>query len=458
MRRKLPARIRFAQLVLTLGLLVGLAPATHAADADPKVPFERYTLDNGLEIILHQDRRVPIVAVNVWYHVGSGDETPGKSGFAHLFEHMMFQGAKHIGEDVHFDLLKKIGGTGINGSTTSDRTNYFETVPSNQIETALWLESDRMGYMLSLLNEKSLANQRDVVRNERRQRYDNVPYGKERFALSAALYGEGHPYRYMTIGLHEDLERASLGDVTSFFKKWYVPANATLVIAGDFETDQAKKLVAKWFGTFPKTTRPAHTEIAPTAVAGPARQSIQDDFAKLRRVHYAWHSPKQYAPGDAELEILADVLGREGTGRLYKVLVHERQLAQNVAVYQYGAGFSGTFNVIVDLKADADQAEVEKILDKELERAMREPLSDREIKRAVVGVESSFVWGLEDLMARVETLQGYNHFVGRPDYISQDLARYRTATPQDILAMAARTLGKRGRVEVITTPSSKGGN
>src|SRR5688500_3999408 len=180
-------------------------PLLLAAEADPKLPHERYVLDNGIEVILHPDRRVPLVAVSVWYHVGSGDETPGKSGFAHLFEHMMFQGSVHTGEDVHFEVLRKAGASGVNGATHPDRTNYFEVLPAHQLETALWLESDRMGYMLPLLNDKSFANQRDVVRNERRQNYDNVPYGKERFAVNEALYPAGHPYRHLTIGRHEDL-------------------------------------------------------------------------------------------------------------------------------------------------------------------------------------------------------------------------------------------------------------
>ena len=293
-------------LSVAAALLLGATTSTPAlAGEDAKaassqgleLPFERYNLDNGMEVILHRDTSAPLVAVNLWYHVGSGDETPGKSGFAHLFEHMMFQGAKHIGEDVHFDTLKRIGASGINGTTNPDRTNYFEVVPSNQLETALWLESDRMGYMLDLLNEKSLANQRDVVRNERRQRYDNVPYGRARFAAAAAMYPEGHPYRYLTIGRHEDLEAASLEDVRGFFARWYAPSNATLVLSGDFDPAQAKGIVAKWFGTFPKIARPERSSADAPKLSKNERVEVQDPMAKLEQIQYTWVSPAMLGEG-----------------------------------------------------------------------------------------------------------------------------------------------------------------
>ncbi len=448
--------------VANLGVLASLCalpvlarpPAVPAAIQPVRLPHERYRLANGLEVILAPDQTVPLVAVDVWYHVGSGDETPGRSGFAHLFEHMMFQGSKHTGEDAHFDTLRRIGASSVNGTTNSDRTNYFEQVPSHQIETALWLESDRMGWLLDLLTQKSLDNQREVVRNERRQRYDNVPYGKERFALAEALYAEGHPYRYMTIGRHEDLEKASLPDVQGFFRKWYVPANATLALVGDFKLAEGRKLVHKWFGSFPKTIAPSHVPVAPSPIVGPVRQVVDDAFARLRRVHFVWHSPKAYAPGDAELDLLAHALGNAGTGRLYKLLVHEKQLAQAVTVYQAGAQFSSVFHVIVDLKPDADLAEVEKLTLQEVERVARETVTERELARAVADIESSFVWGLEGLMARAEVLQGYGHFLGDPAKVDWDLARYRNATLAGLRTTAATWLTSKGRVEIVTMPAT----
>ena len=273
--------------ICALFSLVSVVAHIHQPSADgrtgdiPKIAFERYHLDNGLEIILHQDNRVPLVAVNVWYHVASGDETPGKSGFAHLFEHMLFQGSKHVGTDMHFEILKGIGATQVNGTTSSDRTNYYEVVPSNYLETALWLESDRMGYMLPLLTQESLDNQIEVVRNERRQRYDNFPYGRNMLTASSLLYPKDHPYRYMTIGRHEDLVNASLEDVVAFYRRWYVPANATLVLAGDFENARAKQLIEKWFGTFPKTDKPSHRDY-PAPQTKHQRVVIDDNFATTR--------------------------------------------------------------------------------------------------------------------------------------------------------------------------------
>jgi len=432
------------------------AAAPPSSDSSVEIPFERYTLDNGLEVILHSDQSVPLVAVDVWYHVGSGDEEPGLSGFAHLFEHMMFQGAKHIGSDVHFDILRKIGGTSVNGTTNKDRTNYFEVVPRNHLETALWLESDRMGYLLDLVNDKSFENQRDVVRNERRQNYDNVAYGKDRFAVAAGLYPEGHPYRHLTIGRHEDLEAASLADVRAFFLKWYVPANATLVLAGDIQIDEAKKLVAKWFGSFPYTERPKLAKPKLPALEKTVREEIDDPWARLVRVHYAWHSPANLTKGDAELEILARVLGASGWGRLHRSLVVERQLAQRVSVYQNGKGHNGEFHIVANVKPGADPAEVEKVIAEELERVLDAPIGDAELKRVVIGMESQLIWSLEELLSRAERLQYFNHHVGDPGYTGTYLEIYRSRTPKQIHAMAKKVLGK-PRVEIITRPAGKEG-
>jgi predicted Zn-dependent peptidase len=442
--------------ILALPALVALALAGRTARAaDPKLEHLRYPLANGLEVILHQDRTVPLVVVNVWYHVGSADDTPGKSGFAHLFEHMMFQGTEHTGDDAHFKVLRAIGASNVNGTTNHDRTNYFEQVPSHQLEAALWLESERMGYMLPRLTEKSLANQRDVVRNERRQGIDNQPYGLEFMKLHEMLYPEGSPYRYATIGRHEDLAAASVDDVRGFFQKWYVPANATLCIAGDFEIDAAKALVQKWFGTFPGGQKPARMSVAAAPLAATRRETVPDKFARLRRVRYAWHSPLLFAPGDAELDVLAHVLGEEGTGRLYRILVHEKQLAQSVDVYQWSGQFASSFHIEVDLKGDADLATVERILGEEIDRVAREPITSAELSRAVTGFESTFIWGLERLMAKADRLQQYNQATGNPDGVAADLGRYRAVSRNAVRDTAARVL-RQPRVEVITMP--EGGN
>jgi zinc protease len=429
------------------------ADAPAAVPADPAIPHQLYRLPNGLEVLLVPDSSAPLVAVSVWYHVGSGSENPGKSGFAHLFEHMLFQGSKNVGVDRHFDVLKKIGSSNVNGTTNADRTNYFEVVPSNQLATALWLESDRMGHLLPVLTEDSFRNQVDVVRNERRQRYDNVAYGKTRFALFAALFPEGHPYRYLTIGRHEDLENATLADVVAFYKTWYVPANATLAIGGDFDVAAAKALVAKWFGGFPRSEKPTLTEV-PAPAARPADISVSDGFAKLRLLQLAWLSPKNFGPGDAELDIAASALGEDGTGRLYRSLVFEKQLAQSVSVSQSGSGFSGVFTINVTLRGEADLTEVKRIVVEEVARMARQPISARELRRAVIGYESAAMYGLEDLLNRVERLQAYNHYLGDPDRISWDLDRYRSSSAEAVRDAVATYLTPERMVAVVTSPAA----
>jgi zinc protease len=426
------------------------------ANSDPKIAFSKYRLANGLEVILAPDNTVPLVAVHLWYHVGSGYEVLGRSGFAHLFEHMMFQGSKHVGEDKHFEILKRIGVDNVNGSTNPDRTNYYEVIPSNQIETALWLESDRMGWLLDVVNKKSLDNQIEVVRNERRQNYDNRPYGKALFAEYAALYPEGHPYRYLTIGKHEDLERASLDDVKGFFKTWYVPANATLTVAGDFDMAKGKQLVEKWFSRLPASAKPAVVEV-PAPVVKATEVTVTDDtLAKLTQVTFAWHSPANYKDGDAELEILADALSREGPGRLYKALVYDHPFAQAVRVSQDGSQFSGVFEVSVTLRGEAKLDDVKKIVFDELARVTREPLADKELQRVIARNESNAIRRLETAFGRSAVLQDYNHYLGDPDKLSWDLERYRATTPEKIRATAATYLSPDHVVTVITVPQSKG--
>ncbi|MBV8755989.1 MAG: insulinase family protein [Deltaproteobacteria bacterium] len=432
-------------------IVVGLAARAHA-DGDPHLDVEKYTLPNGLEVILAPDQSVPLVAVNVWYHVGSGNEVPHRSGFAHLFEHMMFQGSKNTGPDAHFKILREVGASDVNGTTNTDRTNYFEVVPSNQIETALWLESDRMGHLLDILDKKELENQIDVVRNEKRQNYDNVAYRKALFSEFEALYPEGHPYRHLTIGLHEDLVAASVEDVKNFFRTWYVPSNATLTISGDFDTGEAKKLVEKWFGSFPRSAKPAAIKIpAPTVSA--KEVSVEDSFAKLRQVSYVWHSPASYAPDDAELDIAAAALGREGWGRLYKRLVYEKQLAQSVRVNQGGMTFSGIFDITVTLRSGADLGEVKKIVMEEVERIKKENLDQKDLDRVIASNESGMIHQLENLNNRANVLQEYNQFLGDPNKLTWDLDRYRKTTPAKVREAAARYLDPAHMITVITNPA-----
>jgi predicted Zn-dependent peptidase len=424
------------------------------AAAPLEIPHQRLLLANGLEVILHVDHRVPLVAIDVWVHAGSGDETVGKTGFAHLFEHMMFQGAEHIGEDVHFDVLREIGASNVNGTTNTDRTNYFEVVPKNQLETALWLESDRLGFLLPTLSEKSLQNQRDVVRNERRQRYDNVPYGRERFALAAALYPEGHPYRYLTIGKHEDIEAGSVADVSQFFRHWYTPKNVTLTIAGDIDVAETHALVKRYFGTLAGTPRPPKTVVAAPVLQKNERVEVKDAFAALTRLHWSWHSPARFTPDDTALNVFADVIGAPGWGRLHRRLVVDEPLAQDVNVMQWGKGLSGQFDIVVTLKPGSDPTRVEAVVREVLMAATAAPPSAAEINRSVVGIESGLLFSLEDLFTRADMLQTFNHYTGDPNALAGYLADVRGVTPQRAWAAARRTLLK-PRVLIVTVPEKR---
>jgi zinc protease len=379
---------------------------------------------------------------------------PGKSGFAHLFEHMMFQGSQHTGPDAHFSVLRGIGAQGVNGTTSTDRTNYYQTVPSHQVETALWLESDRMGYLLPALTQEMLDNQREVVRNERRQNYENVAYSEERFAVARALYPEGHPYRHLTIGLHDDIERATLDDVRGFFHRWYVPANATLLVAGDIDVPATKAMIEKWFGTFPPSVRPTAKVPPPPVLRQKVRETFVDSRATLTRVRYVWPSPPLFAPGDAELDIIADVLD-SATGRLRRTLVVDRALARTVSAIQQSRRFSSEFHVVVDLQVGASVSEVEASIRREISTLSSRPLAARELTQSVAGWSLSFVRGLEHVSGRAGSLQLYNLHGREPDAHGWDLQRYRQATTTKVQSVAREFLTE-NRVEIVTMAG--GGN
>jgi zinc protease len=420
--------------------------------AVPVLQFERYQLDNGLEVILHQDHTVPLAYVSVWYHVGGGDDLPGRSGLAHFCEHMMFEGSQHVKPGEHFKILGVAGNPDANATTGGDRTNYFETVPANQLETVLWLESDRMAYLRRALDQERFDNQRAVVRNERRQRYENVAFGAETVTIGQALYPEGHPYRLLTIGLHDDIQAAILDDATTFFRSWYSPTNATLLVAGDFDVAAVKAMVAKWFGSLPGTSRrPAHRVFATVKLTEPHRQIINDPFSKIRRVHYVWPSAKAGTEDDVGLDMLAEVLGRTSTGRAWQALVGQSQLAQTVGAYQYGRRSGGEFHLYFDVRPTSDLAAAETVVAQQIAELVRTGVTAREIKQYVTAREVDLATGLETLQARGETLQSANHYHGDPGAYGWELAVARKATPEGLRNLAARTLGP-GRVEMITIP------
>lgn len=428
-------------------------PAGTVADL-PDIAFEKYTLPNGLEVILSQDRRLPMVAVNLWYHVGPANEDAGRTGFAHLFEHMMFQSSRHVPSDAHFKLLEGAGASDINGTTDFDRTNYFETLPSNQLELALWLESDRMGYLLDVLDQAALTNQQDVVRNERRESVENQPYGIVQEKLFQLLFPQGHPYYANVIGSHEDIQAAKLEDVQKFFRTFYAPNNASLAIVGDFETAEVRKLVAKYFGSL-KSGPPVPKLDVKTPPITAERRAVVADRVELPRVYVGWITSPVFTPGDSQADLAARVLGGGKSSRLYKKLVYELQIAQDVSAYQYGLTLGSVFGIEATARQGHTAAELEKVIDAELDRFRKEGPSVQELERARNAIETQVVGGLETLGGFggvADRLNAYNHYLGDPGYLARDIARYRSATPDSVRKFADTQLATHARVVVHGVP------
>jgi zinc protease len=412
---------------------------------------EQYSLENGLTVLLSPDHRVPVVATEVRYLVGSGNERRGRTGFAHLFEHLMFQGSQHHDAE-YFRPFEPIGGI-VNGTTSRDRTNYFEQVPSNYLETALWMESDRMQNFLPVLTQAKLNNQRDVVLNERRQRYEDQPYGMAWEYLAGALYPEGHPYHHTAIGDPVDLNAANLDDVAAFFREYYVPSNAVLTIVGDFDRDQTKALVARYFGSIPGGKRAVPPSAPRPTYPGVVHLRHTDDV-KLPRVFLAWPTPPLFAPGDAELDLLSAVLTRGKTSRLYKPLVYDQKVAKDVAAFQASERVSSYYVVMATAAPGKTVEELHAALLAALRSALATPPTEEELRSAVNQYKKDFYSRVEDVVSRATLLSTYYHFTGNPDYLAKDLARYVDATPATVHAEARRFLDLERHVRVDITPAS----
>ena len=441
--------------MLQSAVLVGLLLQ---AGSPPKtglnVPFTQFTLPNGLHVILHEDRTVPLVTVNVWYHAGSAREKPGRTGFAHLFEHLMFMGSKHAKYGDFDRMLEAAGGTN-NASTAEDRTNYYIDVPSNALELALFLESDRMAYLLDAMSPKTVDAQCDVVKNERRQGVENAPYGTASIEIAEMLYPKGHPYRWPTIGYMEDLTAASYEDVVEFFRTYYQPANASLVVAGDIDPAKTRTLVERWFAD----VKPGTTPIVPIDYPRPNVTSVQkktiQDRVQLPRLYLTWVTPAHFQPGDAELDVLSSLLAGGKNSRLYKRLVYELQIAQDVVAYQASRSLSSEYQIIVTARPGASIDRLRTIVDEEVRALQRTPATERELQRALNQIESSFY----DRMERIggfgglgDQLNAYYFAAGNPGYFQEDLSRYRALTAADITAAAARFLPLDKRVELVVEP------
>ncbi|HEY1697815.1 MAG TPA: pitrilysin family protein [Polyangiaceae bacterium] len=442
---------KFHHLALfALPFVAALVPARGAQAADPdasKITLAARTsrLANGLQVVLHEDHRTPIVAVDIWYHVGSKDEAEGRHGFAHLFEHVMFQGSKHVPEDTYFRFLERAGASDVNGSTAQDRTNYHETLPKNRLELALWLESDRMGFLLDHVDQATFAGQREVVKNERRQNYENQPYGMVRMIVDEATFPPVHPYHHLAIGSPEDLDAASLEDVKQFFRTWYVPNNATIAIAGDIDPDATLKLVDKYFGPIPRSNVPQRPNPPSVQLTGETRLEIEAGV-QLPRLVVRWVTPPYFAPGDSDLDMLAGVLSGGKTSRLYKRLVYDDQIAQDVAAYQQSQQLASVFEITATAKPGHTPEELLAAIDQELAKVRDGNVDAAELDRARTTFLAHEAFGLESVSAQADKLDSFVHYTGDPGYLPKDVDRYEAATVASVKGVARQWLPPDRRV------------
>jgi zinc protease len=436
---------------------LAMLPATVAAQqTEISVPYTRFVLPNGLNVILHEDHTTPTVSVNVWYDVGSGREKPGRTGFAHLFEHILFEGSANVPEGKFDQWLEAAGGTN-NGSTNSDRTNYWEDVPSNALELALFLESDRMGQLLGAMSPEKVDGQRDVVKNERRQSYENRPYGMAFLTLDSAMYLPDHPYSWPTIGSMEDLSAASYEDVVEFFNAYYTPSNASLSIAGDIDVPEARRLVEHWFGDVRGREKPAPVS-APTPYLAHEKRLVLEDQVQLPRLYMCWLTPALYAPGDAEMDVVSGVLADGKVSRLYHRLVYDMQIAQDVSAFQISNTLSSQFCIVSTARSGHGLGEIEAVIQEELDRLKAEPPTEREVQRVVNGWEASFLDRLERIGGfggKADALNGYYTRTGNPDFFNEDLSRYTALGPTDVQSAIQTLLRNNGRVILSIVPQGQ---
>lgn len=432
------------------GILISLVLTTVSA-VGQTVSVEKYTLPNGMTVILHEDHSLPVAAVNLWYRVGSKDEQPGRSGFAHLFEHLMFMGTARVPGNA-FDVLMESGGGWNNASTSEDRTNYYSFGPSSLLPTLLWLDADRLEALGENMTLEKLDKQREVVRNERRQTSENTPYGRAELRIPEMMFPAGHPYHHTVIGSHEDLQAATVNDVKNFFATYYVPCNASLVVAGDFDPATIKPLIAQLFGTLPRGSEPVHMSAAPVKLDRVKRTTMSDDV-EFPRVWMVYHSPKHYADGDAEMDLLARVLSNGITSRLYQRLMYgDNKLAVDVSAYQQSMLLGSIFHVIVDAPPEADLAAVEKAVDDVLAELREKGPSKEELEREKASLEHEMLDGMQPVLERADMLNQYEFAFGEPDGFKRDLDRYRNATAEGVRNWARQVLTPDARLILHVLP------
>ena len=421
----------------------------------PEIPHVKVTLDNGLDVIVHEDHHCPIVAVNVWYHVGSKNERAGRTGFAHLFEHLMFEGSAHH-DSGYFRPLQEAGGT-LNGSTSADRTNYWEVVPRGALDRALWMESDRMGYLLPALTREKLDTQREVVLNERRQSYENRPYGLASMTLMAARHAPEHPYHWPVIGWPDDVRAATLDDVREFFATYYHPANASLAIAGDVDAGDAIRAARAHFEEIPAGSEPPPVAAVAASGDGPARLLLEDRV-EAPRLYLAWLTPRLFGPRDAELDLAAAVLAGGKSSRLYRALLQDRRLATDVTAHQSSMEIAGHFTVVATAAPGRTLAELEAVIDEEIGRLAADGPTARELERARNLLEADSARQRQSVGGfggRSDLLNLYNVYRGTPAYAAADFERYVRASPDSVAGAVRAELGSGSRLALSVAPAGR---
>jgi zinc protease len=448
---------RLAATFAIVGLLsAGLPPTPSLAAQQLRVPYTTFTLPNGLQVIVHEDHAVPVVAVNTWFHVGSSDEQRGRTGFAHLFEHIMFMGSQHV-PTGEFDRLLEAAGADNNGSTTEDRTNYYEDGPANALPLMLYLDADRLGFLLPEISVEKVDIQRGVVQNERRQSYENRPYGLAEENILDRLYPPDHPYHWPVIGSMADLQAATLDDVRHFFQTYYTPNNATIAIAGDITPRDARALVERYFGDIPRGPAVTRTVPPPVTLTADVYGTLEDRV-QLPRLYDSWHTVKAFADGDAALDVIANVLAGGRSSRLYRRLVYELQIATDVAAFQDGSRIDGRFELRATARPGHDLTELQRVIDAELAKLADSGLTTRELERAQNGFEAQFLEHMERVGGfggKADELNYYNYFLGTPDGFQRDLDRYRRVSLAEAQQTVRTYLTGAHRVVLSVVPQGK---
>jgi len=418
-----------------------------------RIPIEIFQLDNGLFVTLSEDHTAPIVAVNLWYHVGSANERSGRTGFAHLFEHMLFQGSAHVGSNEHFELIQRAGGT-LNGSTWLERTNYFETVPSNELALALWLEADRMGELLPAMTQEKLDTQRDVVKNERRWAVDNQPYGTMLEKMQELVFPPSHPFQHSLIGSMEDLTAASLDDVAQFFSTYYTPDNAVLSIAGDFDAAEARRLVSEYFRPIPRGKgKPPLPPMSLPPVFGKQLREVVHDDVSLPRLFKAFRSPVFGSEKYYAASVASAILGLRKGSRLHRSLVRERQIAADASAFTFDLA-KGTDLLVIDVTArpETGSTQLEEEVEREIDLLYREGVTEPEVKRAIALIETDLVVSLQSAGERADRLSMFATYFNRPELINEQADRYREVTAERVNALVSERFGQDNRASLLYVP------